>query len=209
MKINTFARRASLACTVGVVIACGAAAVASAEEFEGDDVDVTVEIAEVEQPGVLALSVESGSTALIESGSTLTQRQFTGTLPTVTVTDTRDLSEIPEGAGWTVLGTASAFAGNAGQPEIPAGNLGWAPALVTGDEDGYVSAGLEVETVLDAPSQPGNNVGLVDQELLFATGDSAATSDGVWSANAELYLRTPSDVAAGTYTSTLTLSLFE
>lgn len=209
MNIHTFARRATVAVVAGAILACGASAVANAEEYEGDDVDVTVDIAEIDQPGVLALSVESGTTALTESGSTLTQRQFTGDLPVVTVTDTRDLTDVPEGAGWTVLGTASAFTGNSGQPAIPAGNLGWAPALVQGDEDGLVSAGLEVETVLDEPSQPGNNVGLVDQELLFATGDSSATNGGAWSAKAQLFLRTDVDVAPGTYTSTLTLSLFE
>ena len=64
-------------------------------------------------------------------------------------------------------------------------------------------------TVLDEPTQPGNNVGLVDQELLASTCESGAVADGAYTVNADLFLRTPADVAAGSYTSTLTLSLFE
>ncbi|RFS43754.1 hypothetical protein D0Q02_09340, partial [Micromonospora craniellae] len=81
--------------------------------------------------------------------------------------------------------------------------------LVDGDDSGLVSEGEEVVTVLDEPTQPGNNVGLVDQELLVSTFDSGAVAGGAYSVDADLFLRTPADVAAGEYTSTLTLSLFE
>ncbi|MGC5033980.1 hypothetical protein ACLQ2T_29290, partial [Micromonospora sp. DT229] len=70
------------------------------------------------------------------------------------------------------------------------------------------SEGEEVVTVLDEPTQPGNNVGLVDQELLVSTFDSGAVTPGAYTVDADLFLRTPADVAAGAYTSTLTLSLF-
>ena len=63
--------------------------VASAEEHGQSDVDVSVDIAEIEEPGVLALTVAGDSAVLTENGSTELIRQFTGTLPTVTVTDTR------------------------------------------------------------------------------------------------------------------------
>ncbi|WP_426998289.1 hypothetical protein [Pseudarthrobacter sp. N5] len=78
-------------------------------------------------PGVLAMSVAGTTTMLTEDGSTPTVRQFKGTLPTVTVTDTRVADEIPAGAGWYVLGTSSDFAGGSGQPAISASHLGWAP----------------------------------------------------------------------------------
>ncbi|WP_223884387.1 hypothetical protein [Micromonospora craniellae] len=52
-------------------------------------------------------------------------------------------------------------------------------------------------------------MGLVDQELLVSTFDSGAVAGGEYSVDADLFLRTPADVAAGEYTSTLTLSLFE
>ena len=76
------------------------------------------------------MTVASSATTLTENGSSATIRQFTGTLPTVTVTDTRVFPErIDQSAFWYVLGTSSDFAGDAAQPNIPAANLGWAPAL--------------------------------------------------------------------------------
>ncbi|WBB80444.1 hypothetical protein O7606_03410 [Micromonospora sp. WMMD882] len=182
---------------------------ASAEPGDGADVKVTVDIEEIRQPGVLALSVAGDSVALSENGSTLLVRQFTGSLPTVTVTDTRTADEVPDDASWAVLGSATDFVGGAGQTPIGAGHLGWKPRLVDGGDSGLVTEGEEVRTVLDEPTQPGNNVGLVDQELLVSSFDSGATAGDAYSVNADLFLRTPADVAAGAYTSTLTLSLFE
>ena len=195
--------------TVGAVLLVGVAGAAFADDDYGtDDVDVNVVITEADEPGVLAMTVASNATTLSESGSTPTIRQFTGTLPTVTVTDTRVFPErIDEGAFWYVLGTSSDFDGDAAQPDIPAANLGWAPALVGGTDPGEVAAGDEVKTVLD--SGP-NNVGLVDQELLaMASSSGDINPTGSWSVNAGLFLKTPITVATGSYTSTLTLSLFE
>jgi hypothetical protein len=202
-----------------LVVACAAAAVltgpvalqspAHAAPGDSDDVRVTVDIEEIREPGVLAMSIAGDSVALTENGSTLLVRQFTGTLPTVTVTDTRTAEEVPDGAAWAVLGSATDFVGDAGQPAISAGHLGWTPHLVDGGDSGLVTEGEEVVTVLDEPTQPGNNVGLVDQELLVSTFDSEAVTGDSYSVNANLFLRAPVDVAAGSYTSTLTLSLFE
>ncbi|MEU5567619.1 hypothetical protein [Micromonospora musae] len=180
-----------------------------AEPGDSADVQVTVDIEEIEEPGVLAMSVAGDSVALAEDGSTLTVRQFVGELPTVTVTDTRTPDEVPENAAWAVLGSATDFVGGAGQAPISAGHLGWKPQLIDGGDTGLVTEGEEVVTVLDEPTQPGNNVGLVDQELLVSTFDSGAVAGDAYTVNADLFLRTPADVAAGSYTSTLTLSLFE
>ncbi|MFI5894092.1 hypothetical protein ACIA5D_28725 [Actinoplanes sp. NPDC051513] len=183
---------------------------AIADPGDSADVDVTVQIAPIKVPGVLALTVAGGAATLQENGSTLTVRQFTGTLPTVTVTDTRTADEIPAGSGWAVLGSASDFTGTAGQAPITADHLGWKPRLVdAGNSEGQVSEGEEVVTSLDEPTQPGNNVGLTDQELLVSTYDSASVTGDAYSVNADLFLRTPADVAAGSYKSKLTLSLFE
>ncbi|WP_433364954.1 hypothetical protein ACQPZX_34895 [Actinoplanes sp. CA-142083] len=183
---------------------------AIADPGDSADVDVTVDITPIKEPGVLALTVAGTAVALQENGSTLTVRQFTGTLPTVTVTDTRTADEIPAGAGWAVLGSASDFTGTAGQAPITADHLGWKPRLVDGgNSEGQVSEGEEVVTSLDEPTQPGNNVGLTDQELLVSTYDSASVTGDAYSVNADLFLRTPADVAAGSYKSKLTLSLFE
>ncbi|MEX5637556.1 hypothetical protein [Parafrankia sp. FMc2] len=193
------------AVTAGAFMLASVAGVAIAQVSHGESgVSVNVEIPEIEEPGVLALSVAGTTTALTEDGSDALVRQFTGTLPSVTVTDTRSADDIPDGAFWYVLGTSTDFTGEDGQEAISAGHLGWAPRLIDGGESGLVAEGDEVGTVLDA------GPGLVDQELLALAADSAAVvEEGQWTANADLFLRTPTTVAAGDYTATLTLSLFE
>ncbi|KQQ05846.1 MULTISPECIES: hypothetical protein [unclassified Rathayibacter] len=192
----------------GGLLLLGVAGTAMAAEIEvgNDDVDVSVDIAPLTTPGSLSMSVAGTSTSLTESGSTNVIRQFTGTLPTVTVTDTRDPESIPEGAGWYVLGTASDFTSTTGDV-IGAENFGWAPNLIDGGDSGLVAEGDVVDTAIDRGV---DGVGLVDQELLAITNDSAAVAEeGSWTANAGLFLRTEPTVDAGQYSSTLTLSLFE
>lgn len=204
----TMARLAAV--TAGALMLVGVAGAAVAEENYGDqEVDVNVSIAEIDEPGVLAMSVAGTSTTLVENGSTATVRQFTGTLPTVTITDTRTPDEIDPGVGWYVLGSSTDFIGTAGQPALPAGHLGWSPNLIDGGDAGLVSEGDVVNTVMDDGVLP-DAVGLVDQELLALAFDSQAiASEGQWTANADLFLRTPATVEPGDYAATLTLSLFE
>jgi hypothetical protein len=197
------------ACSVLAATVPTAASADPADPADPAQVEVTVDITEIKEPGVLALTVAGNAVTLQENGSDPLIRQFTGTLPTVTVTDTRTLDEIPAGAAWAVLGSSSDFTGTAGQAPIGAEHLGWKPRLINGGDTGLVSEGEEVVTVLDEPTQPGNNVGLVDQELLVSTYDSAEVTGGAYTVGAGLTLRTPADVAAGSYRSTLTLSLFE
>lgn len=194
--------------TAGAALLVGVAGAAVADDTYGDsDVDVNVTIEEIPEPGVLAMSIAGTEVSLAENGSDELVRQFTGTLPTVTITDTRTAEEIPDGAAWYVLGSSSDFVGDSGQPNIDAGHLGWAPRLIDGGDSGLVAAGDEVDTVLDAPPA---NVGLVDQELFAIAADSeTVASEGSWTATADLVLKTPGDVAAGSYSATLTLSLFE
>lgn len=196
-------------CAAAAVLLGAAAPLAHADEKVDDtNVDISVTIEKQKQPGFLSLSVAANSVQLKEDGSDQLRRQFVGTLPTVTVTDTRDADEVPAGAAWSVLGTVTDFKGSAGQPDIDAGHLGWNPALVgTNDGDGLVAAGDQVDTVLDSGPAA---VGLKDNELLASTWDSEEVrEEGSWKANAELFLRTPVDVAPGNYSSVLTLSLFE
>jgi hypothetical protein len=185
----------------GGVLLLGVAGTAMAAEVEvgNDDVDVNVDIAPMAGTGALSMSVAGSSTTLTENGSTSVIRQFTGTLPTVTVTDTRDPADIPEGAGWYVLGTSTDFVSADGASTIGAENFGWAPKLI--------AEGDVVDTAIDGGP---DGVGLVDQELLAITNGSAAVAEeGSWTANADLFLRTEPTVDAGQYSSTLTLSLFE
>jgi hypothetical protein len=207
MKSHTRLHVATAAAVLAGVTAFPA--VAYAEDGGTADIQVNVDITPVTQPGVLALSVAGTAVTLQEHGSTLLVRQFTGTLPTVTVTDTRTAGEVPAGASWAVLGSSSSFTGTGGQAPITANHLGWKPRLVDGGETGQVAEGEEVVTVLDDPTLPGNNVGLTDQELLVSTYDSAAVAGDSYAVNADLYLRTPANVAAGSYHATLTISLFE
>lgn len=200
-------------CAVGIgtamLVSIGGMAVAEEQHGEGD-VDVTVQINQLDEPGVLAMTVANTSTTLTENGSTALERQFTGQLPTVTVTDTRVPGEIAEGAGWYVLGTASDFIGDAAQPAIGAGHLGWAPHLIDGGDSGLIAEGGVVDTVMDAGEPDAAPYGLVDQELLaMAFGSEAVLAEAQWTANADLFLRTPATVAPGSYTAKLTLSLFE
>lgn len=178
------------------------------EQHGGGDVDVTVSIPAVATPGTLAMSVDSTRVALTENGSTGLVRQFTGTLPSVTITDTRSADEIPGNAGWYVLGTASVFEGSAGQSAIGPEHLGWTPRLLDGGEAGLVAEGEPVQTVLDADAD--DPFGLVDQELLaLAMNSQEIAPEGRWTATADLVLRTSADVDPGEYTGFVTLSLFE
>lgn len=210
MKNVTMAVRMGTATLGALVLAgVGGAGIAAAEEnLGGSDVDVTVDIPAIEQPGVLALTVAAESVSLAESGSTDLVRQFTGTLPTVTVTDTRTADEVSAGAYWYVLGTATDFAGSTGQPAIGAEYLGWTPRLLAADP-GSVAAGDPVYSSVDIAQAP-DNVGLKDEELFAMASDSGAiATEGSWTATADLTLRVPADVAAGAYASKITLSLFE
>jgi hypothetical protein len=102
----------------------------------------------------------------------------------VSVSDTRASS-----AGWTVSGQAGSFTSSGGSFSGDA--LGWVPALAS--STGPVTAGPTV-----APNGPG--LGTTPGELGAATGDSAA------SLGATLDLAIPTGQAAGTYTSTITIT---
>jgi hypothetical protein len=207
MKITKGTAAPCAAGILGGVLLAGVGSAAFAawpDEEDSSDVDVKVDIAPV-AGGALSLTVDGTESVLIETGSTATSRQFIGTLPNVTVTDTR--THVPAGVYWYVTGQAGNFTGAAGQPSITPDHLGWTPALVT-PGNGEVAAGDEVKTSLD---ESPNNVGLVGQEMLQLALDSAEAkaAAGQWTANAGLVLKTDVNVAPGSYTSLLTLSLFE
>ncbi|GAA1259685.1 hypothetical protein GCM10009677_08430 [Sphaerisporangium rubeum] len=186
----------------------GLSGTAAAADGPDDGVDVSVNIAPIVQPGELTMTVaDNTGVTLSENGSTATARQFTGALPTVTVSDTRSPDQIPAGEYWAVVGQASQFVatGDASKTIGPE-YLGWKPQLLTGSQTGAVAAGEPVSSVIsDGTGAP--NVGLQGQELLVSAANSA-DEIGTWQVKADLALRTQADVAAGEYHSTLTLSLF-
>lgn len=202
MKKSFVLRGSVIAFGAALLVSAGSAALAE-EEKDVHGVGVEVEIAPLAGPGALAMTVDGDSTTLTEGESTDLERVFTGTLPKVTVTDTRAPEDVPEDSFWYVVGTASDFHDEQNVSTIDASSLGWTPHLVGGEGEGssFVEVGGDV-----APSEPG----LVDQELLYlAESGEANAGGGVFSASADLDLVVPSAVPAGTYSSTITLSLFE
>ncbi|HJB11857.1 MAG TPA: hypothetical protein H9786_15260 [Candidatus Brachybacterium merdavium] len=196
---------------IGGLMLLGVGGAAFADEVGGDDVDLDVTIEERQDPGALSLSVAGDSETLTEvEDAAADHREFTGVLPEVTVTDTR--TDVPEGVYWYVTGQAGDFVGSEGQEAITPDHLGWAPELVT-DGNGEVAPGQEVPTSIDDSTDPDHpdNVGLEGQELLQLALDSseATAANGEWTATADLTLKTPLDVEPGSYSSTVTLSLFE
>lgn len=195
----------------GAAIILGTAGAAIAAPVQDDSVDVNVTIDAVEPVGALMMSIANTSTALAEVASEdVAKRSFAGKLPTVTIVD--DRSEVPADASWYVVGQASDLTSGSGAPAIGPENLGWTPALLSGD-DGSVAIGDETVPALEAPTnQPAsdNNVGLEGQELLALALDSASAAEtGTWTADADLKLTTSADVAPGAYSGTITLSLWE
>jgi len=210
-KRGLFARTAVGA--LGGMLLVGMAGVAVADELDDDDVAVNVTIAPIEPVGALTMSVAANSTSLTEVASDdENYREFTGSLPTVTVTD--DRSDVPEGVYWYVTGQSSDFGTNPATDVIGADRLGWTPALLTPSE-GEVIEGDQTVPSVDAPTQgagtpSANNVGLESEELLALALDSAdARTTGSWSANAALNLKADADVTPGAYQATLTLTLWE
>ena len=194
---------------VAAAVMLGAMAFGSAPAFADDPVsgptDVPVNVT-VAATGALTMTVDNSPVTLTENGSDASNRKFTGTLGTVTVTDTR--SDVPAGVGWAVVGESSDFTD--GSKTIPAKYLGWAPALVNEPAgNDVVAAGSDVDSQAVDSSSPGLTTGV---DILAFTIDSqqAKVESGEWKANANLALVAPADeVSSGTYSSTLTLSLFE
>ncbi|MDQ1082096.1 MULTISPECIES: hypothetical protein [Microbacterium] len=203
-----FAARIAVATVGGLVLIGTAGAASAAEQVGGEDVDVNVDIADTGAES-LSLTIAGTKATLAETASGVADvRQFDGTLPTVTVTDTRDVADIPANTWWYVTGQASDFVGPDGAI-ITADHFGWTPQAVDDGDTGLIAVGDEVGTSLD--SGP-NAVGLVGQELLYASLESATVRESgetSWTADAALVLKTDAGVTPGAYTSKLTLSLFE
>ncbi|GAA2631350.1 hypothetical protein GCM10010399_74410 [Dactylosporangium fulvum] len=137
-------------------------------------------------PGAFSLNVAGTSVAL--TGGTV-GGQATGSLNKATVVDLRGTN-----AGWDLVGQVGDFTG-AGT--IPGSNLGWAPSSTKASGSGAVVTG--------ATAAPGAGSGLGDPRTLCkaASGSSA----GTFECGAGLTLVVPDNVAPGTYSATLTLTL--
>jgi hypothetical protein len=93
----------------------------------------------VPQSGSFIVTIDPGPAQLTPSGSTAT-----GTLPDVTVTDTRNYYP-----GWSLSGEASTFTDSGSGQSVSGKHLGWVPTVV-GSLHGGVNLGRPVE-----PEPPG------------------------------------------------------
>lgn len=154
---------------------------------EGVDVDVTLPEAPVEpEPGAFSWSIANTSatlgTATQHAGGTF---GASGTLPAITVTDTR-----ADSTGWTLNGKASNF--TASGKSFSGSALGWTP------EASNVSPGATVTT---GGSVAAGEPGLAESRTLATTGAA-----GNATLNAGLTFLAPAGTSAGSYTSTLTIT---
>jgi hypothetical protein len=188
---------------IGTFLAGAGGAVAD-ENLNDENVDLQVEVGTRYPGGSLIMSVDAAATSLVEveSGDPMI-REFTGKLPTVTVTDTR--SEVTK-PSWYVLGSAADFV--SGEDIITSDHMGWTPELA--EKYGmFVLPGDEIESVIDDPDSEGLSDS--DGELLYINAKQEVTMDQIeWSATAQLSLKVAAtEVKPGTYKSVMTLSLFE
>ncbi|HEY7323937.1 MAG TPA: Ig-like domain repeat protein [Streptosporangiaceae bacterium] len=149
--------------------------------------------ATVAATGTLTVTVAAGPVNLAVSGLV-----GTGTLPTVTVKDTRN--SFP---GWSVQGQESNFTSTATpSTPIPGNQLGWAPMAV--------NSPLPNGAILGGTVAPGTNPGLGSTPQVLALAHagagadpSGATSDQV---SANLTLDIPPTTTAGAYTGNLLIT---
>jgi hypothetical protein len=150
--------------------------------------------------GSLNISVPTGQVTLpdpvLNSGGTM----FTtsGALETVTVTDNR-----AGNPGWTVSGLATAFSNGAVQ--INAENLGWTPGTPTGSAGQVLTAGPAIAAANGVPASDNGGAGLSVARTLVSA--SAGNGLGTAKVGASLALNVPTTTTAGTYQSTLTLTV--
>lgn len=199
----------------GVLLAAAMAAPALADSIEdinpGDEGVVVLDI-DVEGPtggGALWMSIADDAATLGETGTQGVYRVFEGTLPAVTVTDSRTGTAVPgeDEVYWYVTGEmTSDFAHTNGVDSIAKEQLGWTPAMLSTSPSGTVDAGSEVRGSLD-----GGTIGVTNgADYLVSTFDSALVNDEYqWTANAALKLLTAPNVQPGHYEANLTLTLME
>jgi hypothetical protein len=141
--------------------------------------------------GTLSLSVPANTTATLGAATLVNGLSTsTGTLGAITVNDGRNSGK----QGWTLTTAVAPFVSSADATvSIPAAQLGIAPKVVSTTALGVTAAAASTAASA-ATSAP------------FAEA-SAATAVGSTVLNADLTFVAPSDKAAGTYTSKVTLTL--
>jgi len=166
------------------------------EDAPESDTGISVEAEiEADEPGSLMMTVAADAVSLGKVDGAADRRRFAGVLPTTTVTDSRN-AEQAAGGGWSVAGQSTAFSATASI--LPASHLGWSPKLAA-PKDG-VQPGDSTPTAIDG----GNGLASPSSLASADTSGRLGTAD----LGADLYLEVPFDVAPGTYSGILTVSLF-
>jgi hypothetical protein len=218
-------KKARLAVTVGgalILAGFGSAAFADPIDPVGPDgTGVVLLELEAEGEGGLWMSVADDQETLVEDTAQAVGgvRVFEGTLPTVTVSDTRTGSEVPEPGDvyWYVTGEVADFVHDDLTTTIPGHQLGWAPAMTTNPGGDVDPGDLVCSSVDDTDGASTNEcVGGTEggiqggSDLLFWALDSGdANPFKAWSAQAALTLKTSGVVLPGHYAADLTLTLME
>jgi inosine-uridine nucleoside N-ribohydrolase len=155
-------------------------------------IDVWIEVDGIPpDEGELTLTVPVDASVELEEGAQFQgARRFAGTMPQVSVSDTR-----PVAVGWEVVGKAASFTGPS---QLPASALAWDPFLVRG------RSGLAAGAATAAAADGG--LGLSEPSLLASGADPGRK--GTADLGADLELATPVNIQPGTYSTTLTLSLY-
>lgn len=147
----------------------------------GDAVAVEAVIpVETTVAGSLSLTVAPAAPVVLADGTT-------GTLPDVTVNDTRNEVQAL-GKGWSVVGAADDF--SAGNRTLAASAMSWSPAIAASD----AGAAAGPQANFEGP------VTLAQADRQSRVGTTVAT--------AELALDVPADARSGRYGTEITLSLF-
>jgi hypothetical protein len=145
------------------------------------------------QNGFLQLSIPANAAATFGSASIVNNFSVTtGTLGNIEVDDTRWSSN----NGWDLQADVASFVN--GTNTIAKSNFGFAPTVVTGST---TASGITAAT--------GTTAGSATYPTAFASGAAGADlgTTGTSVLNASLTLRAPRTAPAGTYTSTVTLTL--
>lgn len=143
--------------------------------------------------------------AQINAGGDLLQAE--GDLDTVVITDTR-----AGDPGWAATGVVSDFTnptGVNGATSVSAANLGWAPVIVlaAANQVGITAGGVVAPDALPAVGAPQSNpaLGLGAARAFATTTDN--NGNGTAKVGGALKLNLPTDVAAGTFSATLTFTV--
>ena len=162
-------------------------------DADGIPVDVSI----VDQAGALMLTVGDygDGVTLTADGERPDRWRYSGDLPKVTVTDSRN-AEQAAGGGWAVTGQSTDFTSTEGT--ITADHLGWVPRVLS--PRAGVTAGPAPTTALDG------GAGLsTPSRLASATAEGRR---GTAELDAKLVLDAPVGTAEGDYSARVTVSLF-